>query len=417
MRIALLHYSCPPVIGGVEEVVRHQAELLARHGHEVLVLAGKGSSFSRNVKTRILPLLWSRSGVVEEARQKLRNNCVEAVPEMRRVSSRIRQSLARHMRSYDVLLAHNVMSMHYNLPLTLALLEMAQEGNLRVICWNHDSPYFYRNYSGFLDSAPWNVLKTAFPFLEYVTISESRRKEFSSLYSSSGESPEIRVVPNGVDPVSFFMLHPATVRVAQEQGLFESDFLIVNPSRLHPRKNIEFCIRVVKALLDEGFDARLLVTGAFDPHEENTKNYFEKLRKLSSRLGVKSKVLFMADYAFRAGNDFIHDRAIIRDLYLISDILLLPSVQEGFGIPLLEAGMIKLPVFCSSIPPFRETGGRDVNTFSLNDSPARVARKIISFTSKNRTNRFFRRVMKEYSWESIYSSKLLPLLERVAKKR
>jgi glycosyltransferase involved in cell wall biosynthesis len=41
MRIALLHYSKPPVIGGVERVIGEQATALRELGHEVEVLTRK----------------------------------------------------------------------------------------------------------------------------------------------------------------------------------------------------------------------------------------------------------------------------------------------------------------------------------------------------------------------------------------
>ena len=44
MRISLVHYSAPPVIGGVERVLAQQAQTLARHGHQaVVVCATKGA--------------------------------------------------------------------------------------------------------------------------------------------------------------------------------------------------------------------------------------------------------------------------------------------------------------------------------------------------------------------------------------
>jgi glycosyltransferase involved in cell wall biosynthesis len=38
MRIAILHYTKPPVIGGVERVIRDQANALIERGHDVVVL-------------------------------------------------------------------------------------------------------------------------------------------------------------------------------------------------------------------------------------------------------------------------------------------------------------------------------------------------------------------------------------------
>ena len=40
--IALLHYSAPPVVGGVESVLAHHARLMDAAGHDVRIVAGRG---------------------------------------------------------------------------------------------------------------------------------------------------------------------------------------------------------------------------------------------------------------------------------------------------------------------------------------------------------------------------------------
>src|SRR6202012_6240505 len=42
MKIALLHYSTWPEMGGVENVIRDQAKMLLNAGHKVKVLTGRG---------------------------------------------------------------------------------------------------------------------------------------------------------------------------------------------------------------------------------------------------------------------------------------------------------------------------------------------------------------------------------------
>ena len=38
MKIALLHYSAPPIVGGVESVLAHHAREMAAAGHEPFFL-------------------------------------------------------------------------------------------------------------------------------------------------------------------------------------------------------------------------------------------------------------------------------------------------------------------------------------------------------------------------------------------
>jgi len=135
--------------------------------------------------------------------------------------------------------------------------------------------------------------------------------------------------------------------------LYETDFIMVQPSRLHPRKNIELSIKITKALIGQGLKTILLVTGAFDPHEKSTKQYLKKLENLIDELSLGENVFVLASFRDEFNKLLLGNTSIIRDLYLIADALIMSSIQEGFGLPLLEAGMIKLPIICSNIEPFR----------------------------------------------------------------
>ena len=405
--IALLHYSCPPVVGGVEEIMRQHASLLGRHHHNVKVLAGDGGKFADDMEIEINTLLGSRNREVLNAHQL----SFDGKPEkMEGLTREIFRFLVGSLKDFDVLIAHNVLTMPFNLPLSAALHRVGQEGLIPIISWNHDSPYFYPDCPQYLHLFPWNILKRAYAGIHYVVISESRKEMFADLY---GGKKRLHVIPNGIDPILFFLLDTNTVRFIQEQRLFEAEFLMVQPSRLHKRKNIELSIRVTRSLHDLGLKARLLITGAHDPHEPKNLTYYHALKNLAAKLGIEDDVLIMAEYAFKSGERLMVDTITIRDLYLISDILFLPSLQEGFGIPLLESGMIRLPIVCSNIPPFLEIGGEDACFFDLAETPESIALKILEFVEKLEPHRMFRKVIRNYVWDNIYHEKLLPLLETV----
>jgi glycosyltransferase involved in cell wall biosynthesis len=405
--IALLHYSWPPVVGGVEEIMYQHASLLSRYGHYVKVLAGDGRKFADNMEIEINTLLGSRNRQVLDAHQL----SFDGKPKkMESLTGEIYRYLLGSLKDFDVLIAHNVLTMPFNLPLSAALHRIGQEGLIPIISWNHDSPYFYPDCPKHLHLFPWNILKRAYAGIHYVAISESRKEMFGDLY---GGRRQLYVIRNGIDPIQFFLLDTNTFRFIQEQRLFEAEFLMVQPSRLHRRKNMELSIQVTRSLHDLGLKARLLITGAHDPHEPKSLTYYHELKNLAAGLGIEDDVLIMAEYTFRNGETFLADRFTIRDFYLISDILFLPSLQEGFGIPLLESGMIKLPIVCSNIPPFLEIGGEDVCFFDPADSPESIARKILEFVGKLEPQRMFRKVIRNYVWDNIYHEKLLPLLENV----
>ncbi|MBW1689241.1 MAG: glycosyltransferase [Deltaproteobacteria bacterium] len=361
--IALLHYSCPPIVGGVEEIIRQHASLFTRYKHMVKLFAGDGELFTDEYDIEINALLGSRNPKILGIHKGL----PQSSHELESLSDDLYRYLRQALRSFDVLIAHNVLTMHYNLPLT------------------------------------YN------PAISYVTISEQRKVEFQGLYGVEG----IEVIPDGIDPFPLFYLDPKTVKLITEENLFDADLLMIQPSRLHPRKNIELSIRVVRALHDKGLKARLLLTGAFDPHEKKTVGYYNRLRNLSQQLNVERDIVIAAEYYSEDGKELSCEKDVVRDLYLIADLLFMPSLQEGFGIPLLEAGLLRVPIFCSDIHSFREVCEENAQYFSLKDSPSEIADTIIAFINKLSSHRMAHHIKEYYLWDKIYHKILLPFLQRI----
>src|SRR5882762_7380752 len=57
MKIALLHYSTWPEMGGVENVLRDQGNMLRRAGHEVKILTGAGLDLGEGCEFVLMPEL------------------------------------------------------------------------------------------------------------------------------------------------------------------------------------------------------------------------------------------------------------------------------------------------------------------------------------------------------------------------
>ena len=400
-----MHYSCPPVVGGVEEIVRQQASLFFRYHHRVKVLAGNGGHFANEFEIEIQPLLSSRNADI----LKINKNPAQYKTELNSYRDQIYEYLYNSLEHYDTLIAHNVLSMHYNLPLTLALHKLADNGVVSLVSWNHDSPFFYEAFPEYLNNLSWDIIRSYNKNIHYVTISESRVKEFRSLYGK--KDSQVYLINNGIDPLRFFRLDRYTIRLIQEENLFTADLILVQPSRLHPRKNIELSIKVLSELRKTGLNVKLMLTGAYDPHEEKTKTYYKKLLRLAERLNLQPHLIITAEYTYKSGEKLTADRVTMRDLYLISDLLFMPSLQEGFGIPLLEAGMIKLPIACSAIPPFKSIAASNVLYFEPDESPQQIAGKILAFLKDLPTHQMYRNVIKRYAWDNIYQFELLPFLE------
>jgi len=406
LRIGLLHYSCPPVVGGVEEVLSQQASVFNRMGHSASVLVGMGDVYTKDFPVRVEPSLSSQNASVIKAQEACKKGHLSAIE---RPTHKIYEILKAWSRELDVILAHNVLHMPFNLPLTLALRRLADSGESpKVVSWAHDSPYFAPNPPAYLNNPPWTVLQHLHPKIHYVTISESRMRLFTK---QCGEAPW-RIIHNGIDPAEFFYLDPRSVKLADELNLFSRDLVLVQPSRITPRKNLELSIHIIRAIKLLGRNVLFILTGAYDPHEARAVAYYRRLRYWINELDLQDNIAVLAEYRFGDRKKLVPDRVFIRDLYLMADLLLMTSKDEGFGLPLLEAGMIKLPIACSGIEPFRELG-EGACFFGLDEPPLFIAGRIIEYLARVTTHQMFRNVMEKHVWEVLCRKKVIPFLREI----
>jgi len=409
LSIGILHYSCPPVIGGVEEVLSQQASILQRQHQSVSIMAGMGDIYSDSFPIRIEPLLGSKNASILKAQKQYRDDDHRY---FKQLTTRIFNILKDWSHDLDVILAHNVLHMPFNLPFTLALHRLAASENAPVmVSWAHDSPYLLDNCPKYLNSDPWNILRQSHPDIHYVTISDSRRWLFKEVY---GDTPW-KVIYNGIDPANFFYLDPRSVKLAEELDIFNRDLVIVQPSRITPRKNMELSIHITRGIKLLGHNVLYIMTGAYDPHETKAVSYYRRLRYWIEELGMQDNIAILAEYRFRDNKKLVPDRIFIRDLYLMADLLLMTSKDEGFGLPLLEAGMIKLPIACTDIPPFQEVG-QDVCFFQIDDPPLTIAGRIIEYLARTNTHMMFRNVMRNYVLDVVCRREILPFLRDIVSK-
>jgi len=272
--ISILHYAAPPVIGGVESTIQHHARLLTEAGYAVQVIAGRGAAFHPQVAFHTLPEADSRHPQVESVAAALAEGRIP--PEFEVLRARLRAQLRPLLSASRACIVHNAVTLHKNLPLTAALHDLAAEGLTRILAWCHDFAWRDSLYTPSLHSGfPWDLLRTPWPNTVYVAVSEHRRGMLAGLLNLPPE--EIALAPPGVDAHAFWNLQPQSIRLAERLNLWQAAPLMLLPARITRRKNIEFAIRVMAALVQARPTARLLVTGPPGPHNPKNVAYLHAL--------------------------------------------------------------------------------------------------------------------------------------------
>lgn len=80
--------------------------------------------------------------------------------------------------------------------------------------------------------------------------------------------------------------------------------------------------------------------------------------------------------------------------------------------PVIEAGIVGLPVFCASITPLQRTGGADARYFDPKDAnPTIVAGDILNFFETDASHRLKVRARRHFRWEALIERQIVPLVE------
>ncbi len=152
-----------------------------------------------------------------------------------------------------------------------------------------------------------------------------------------GTDKNIFVVPFGVDRAFYGESTVARERGRHEWRIPEEAFVVLHVGSTVDRKNVPLVIQTL-ARLRQQTDAYLLqVGGRFTAEQE----------QLIDRLELRNVVRSVASA----------DETALRRAYRAADVLLFPSLYEGFGFPVLEAFASGLPVVTSGAGGLKEVAG------------------------------------------------------------
>ncbi len=386
-------------MGGVENVIRDQANMLVHAGHEVRVLTGSGLDTGEAYKFVLVPQLSPDFPLNKNVRSVLDRGQLDQ--NFNHYRSMLLEALETGLDGVDLTFVHNIFTMHYNLACTRALHDLAPRH--KMIAWTHDLAA--TNADVALPNPtqpPWNLMRTSSRDVTYIATSELRAAELKAHL----KPPVVpQVIPNLVDPARLFGLTPEMRTALLALEIPWRDFVFLLPARVMVRKNIDFAIEVMKRLREMNRNPLLLITGAKVPNSPASEHYGAFLRQ-SLPESLHGHVVFLSDY-------FVVQDDTMRDLYLLSDCLLFPSTQEGFGLPVLEAALHRMPVWCHDIPSYRALEGS--GSFLLND-PARLP-EALNWLEAQSSFRQQRRCRRLFDPTIIYSKFYEPLLNSLIQQK
>jgi glycosyltransferase involved in cell wall biosynthesis len=234
-----------------------------------------------------------------------------------------------------------------------------------------------------------------------LTISNSSRDDIIKEYKVAKE----KVVVTHLGIKETVTLEPHIYSMNTLKSKYKvSDNYILFVGTLQPRKNITRLIQAFAKVSKSGKaseDLELVIVGR--------KGWlYEEIIEAPEKYGVKSKVKFL---------DNVED-VDLPLFYKNALCFVLPSLYEGFGLPVLEAMQQDCPVITSNISSMPEAGGDAalyVDPEDIDDIAAKVTKLVTSPALRKELKEKGKKQVKKFSWEKT-AKETLAVLEQVAQK-
>ncbi len=331
---------------GVSLEMEKWKKVLTGMGHEVDIVAGNAAP---GVDV-IIPEIEYNDEANEKLNLKLYGHEPATEREIREElsirTSQILGSFRYALSGYDLVIPNNIWSLGWSIPSGLALHDFAEESGKSFISHNHDfwwdRPYYRSPHGSVME-----LLNNNFPpDLENVRNLAINSISASDLLARRGI--RATVVPNVMDfRCMSWVSEENNRKFRSAAGIDDGDIVFLQATRITERKAVETAIRLTAEFrkIAEGFVGKklysnkvftgrtvLVLTGLT---EKQSLNYRNKLDSLASRLGVE--VIDISSLTSSIQQSFFES-------YSIADIVVYPTVYEGWGNQLLEALFARKPI-------------------------------------------------------------------------
>lgn len=323
-------------------------QVFSELGHTCFYFSGESDRPAE--RSRVVPEAHFHHPVVEEINRDLFHRSLIRSPrttnQIHELRAHLKEELRRFIEDFeiDLLKIENALSLPMNVPLGLALTELIAETDIPTIAHHHD---FVWERSRFAVNSAQDYLHAAFPpampNICHVVINSYAATELARRTGLRST-----VIPNVMDfdnppPES----DGASERVRGVLGLDDDELLLLQPTRVVPRKCIERSIDLAHRL-----SRPATVVISHDSGDEGP-DYAQYLADYAESIGVR---LLLAADQFGHMENGAHDGQDVlglSDAYGSCQLVTYPSRVEGFGNAFLEAIYYRRPLLMGAYDIFR----------------------------------------------------------------
>src|SRR5258706_8206487 len=268
----------------------------------------------------------------------------------------------------------DIIHVQTNLNLARAVLSVAKEQNIPIVCTNHfmsenvfpklPFPDFFENW---LDVIMWRNLNVFFSKFDALT---SPSHWGAGYLKNKGVKRDVHVISNGIDLTVFSSKNKNEEYIGKKYKIPKAEFYLLYVGRIDKEKNIDIILKAMK-LLNKKHDICLVVAG------KGTE--LVRLKALSRKIGMDEHIILTG---------FVPDEDL-RSLYKFSDAFIISSIAELQSIVTLEAMASGLPVLAANAGALPELVKNNVNGHLFNPLDVHEIAKAIDdlFSTKKNIER------------------------------
>ena len=209
-----------------------------------------------------------------------------------------------------------------------------------------------------------------------IAVSKTTKKDLMKFYNLP--EGKIEVVYNGFEK-------NIGDRTCDRTSEVKKDKYLLFVGTIQPRKNLSVLIRAFNKFIQTNQGFKLVIAGK--------KGWlFEEIFEEVEKLNLKNKIIF---------TDHVSDKKLV-SLYKNAFCFIMPSLYEGFGIPILEAMAYGCPVISSFTSSLPEIGGEACLYFdpnNLNDLTDKISQLINDIELRNSLIEKGKERIKLFSWK------------------
>lgn len=309
-------------------VVKQQLISLVKHGYSpvlfVLDFFKDDALVPEGVEVRkVLPQL-----ILEPYSQGNINNLESDV-------AKAQKAMEENMKDIDVCLTHDIIFINSYLPYNIAMRRGidGQLNHIKWLHWMHSGPSFAD-----LDGSVWDNLYTLPPNSKLVYMNYTDAIRAAEMYHTPPKN--VRTIFNPMDIRELHNFSPITKQLIDDYDLMSPEFLCVyalSTTRMDQNgKQLSKVIKIMGGLKKKGFSVALVVPNAH-ANAENEKREIERMYQIGAQYGLERRELIFTSLFHVPEYEQGIPHEVVRDLYLLSNIFIFPSVSENCPLVLLEA--------------------------------------------------------------------------------